>query len=85
MMGKQVWLLIGTSGGAQTSIGVDRDVVMTLDRKGFAKLYRNTVYGSKRKDALAWADKQIEERRAAIEGGRVIRVDSVKELREALQ
>jgi len=45
--------------GASTSIGIDRELAFSLDRKGFIKLYRKTVWGSKKKEAGVWADEQI--------------------------
>lgn len=57
-MADQVWVEIG----AGCSVGIDREEAMSLDRKGFAKLYRSTVCGSSRREAYAWADRQIIDR-----------------------
>lgn len=65
-MSDQVWLTLNTvPNGSGVQIGVDRDEAMALDRKGFAKLYRRTCCGARRREANEWADKQIAERAAA--------------------
>jgi hypothetical protein len=61
-MADQVWVALDES----VSIGIDREEAMALDRKGFANLYRKTVYGSSRREANAWADRQIADRAAAL-------------------
>jgi hypothetical protein len=58
----QVWLALDE----HTSIGIDRAKAMSLDRTGFASLYRKTVYGSSQSEANAWADKQIADRATAV-------------------
>ena len=63
-MADQVWVALDE----RTSIGIDRDKAMSLDRKGFANLYRKTVWGSSQREANAWADKQIADRAAAVGG-----------------
>jgi hypothetical protein len=52
--------------GSSTEIEVPYEDALTMDRKGFAKLYRRTVHGAKRREAYAWADKQIEIREKAL-------------------
>jgi hypothetical protein len=54
--------------GSAVSAGVPLAEALALDREGFARLYRNAVYGAKRREALAWADRQIAEREVALRG-----------------
>jgi hypothetical protein len=63
-MADQVWLALDET----VSVGIDRDEALSLDRKGFAKLYRKTMWGSSQREANAWADKQIADRAAAVGG-----------------
>ena len=66
----QAWLAIDEG----TSIGIDRETAMSLDRDGFVKLYKSTVYPPPgfrarrvwKREAEAWADRQIELRSAAL-------------------
>lgn len=66
----QVWLDISDG----ESIGIDREEAMGLDRNGFIRLYKRTVYPPPgfrarrewKRDAEAWADKQIADRDAAV-------------------
>lgn len=58
----QVWIELGPG----VSVGIDRDEAMSLDRRGFAKLYRTTVCGASRREARRWADRQLLERAAAV-------------------
>jgi hypothetical protein len=62
----QVWLDLSSLGGTAVSIGIDRETAMSLDRKGFARLYRDTLIGASRREAKAWADKQVADRAAAL-------------------
>lgn len=69
-MTDQVWIEVSEG----TSIGVDRDEAMSLDRDGFVALYKRTVYPPPglfarrawKRAAERWADQQIADREAAV-------------------
>lgn len=69
MSADQVWLPIADS----VDVGIDRAEAMRLDREGFIRLYKESVYPPPgfrakrrwRRDAEAWADRQIAARAAA--------------------
>jgi len=64
-----IWLTLHTlPDGSATSVAVNRYLALTWGRENFAKLYRESVYGSKKDEALAWADEQIALRAAAVVG-----------------
>lgn len=62
-MSDQVWVAISEG----VSIGIDRDEAMSLDRAAFVALFKRTVYPPPgfrarrrwKREAEAWADKQI--------------------------
>lgn len=60
--GRQVYLDLAPG----VSVGVDFEVAMSLDRKGFARLYRAHVHGAKRREAKRWAERQWREREAIL-------------------
>lgn len=71
-MADQVWVEIGDG----VDIGIDRDEAMSLDRDGFVGMYKRHVYPPPgfrarrqwKRDAEAWADKQIADRARALVG-----------------
>lgn len=63
LLDPQIWLTLHEfPDGSQTSVGVRRSAALALDRKGFVRLYRLHVYGASKREARAWADRQIEQR-----------------------
>lgn len=55
-----IYLVLHTlPNGATASVSVAYDEAISLDRKGFANLYRRHVCGASRKEAKQWADRQI--------------------------
>lgn len=74
---RQIYLTLHTMpDGSSSSVGVDMHDALTWGRDEFAKLYRNSVYRAKKKEALAWADKQIAERERVLRMSRAVVVDS---------
>lgn len=57
----QIWLALDE----HTDVGVERAEALRWTRDDFADLYRRSVYGSKKKEAYEWADKQVELRAQA--------------------
>lgn len=45
--------------GSAVSVGVKASVAWELDRAGLAKLFQRHMVGASRRDAYAWADKQL--------------------------
>jgi hypothetical protein len=58
-----VWLVLHRlPSGATTEVGVDYATYCSLDERGFIRFYRRHVSGASRKEARAWARRQIEQR-----------------------
>lgn len=53
--GKVVWLNLTED----VQVAVPRDEALQLNRRGFARLYRQHVAGATRHEARQWADRQI--------------------------
>lgn len=67
---RQMYLTLHTMpDGSSSSVAVSVHEALTFDREQFAEVYLNSVYGAKRKEALAWADTQIELRAKATGSG----------------
>lgn len=62
---RQVWLELADG----VSVGIGESEARALDRKGFAKLYRQSVYRASRRDAKRWADEQVRRRDEALLSG----------------
>ena len=60
-MSDEVWLALDE----HNSIGIDRARAMAMNEGDFARLYRSTVCGSSRREAKAWARKQVVDRALA--------------------
>lgn len=52
---KVIWLNLADD----VQVSIERDEALRLDRRGFAKLYRQHVLTATRREARAWADQQI--------------------------
>jgi hypothetical protein len=67
-----VWVEIGEV----VSMSIEREEAMSLDRDGFVRMYKRHVYPPPgfrarrqwKRDAEAWADKQIDDRARALAG-----------------
>jgi hypothetical protein len=62
-----VWLELieGADGGV--SVAVPLDEALDWTEKDFAKLYRRTLYGSKKKEAREWGREQVKKRDEALQ------------------